>query len=114
MPARRQRASSVGLAKSPSGINGLDQITRGGLPSGRTSLVCGGAGCGKTLFAIEFLVKGALLYDEPGVFVAFEETQEELTRNVASLGIRLDELIERKLIAFDFIQIGRASCRERV
>src|SRR5262249_28608677 len=102
MPTRRRRAPSTGLAKSRSGIAGFDQITRGGLPSGRTSLVCGGAGCGKTLFAIEFLVKGALLYDEPGVFVAFEETQDEVTHNVASLGIDLDELIERKLIAFDF------------
>jgi circadian clock protein KaiC len=102
----------VGLAKSPSGINGFDQITRGGLPSGRTSLVCGGAGCGKTLFAVEFLVKGALLYDEPGVFVAFEETQDELIRNVASLGIRLDELIARKLIAFDFIRVERSEIEE--
>ena len=102
----------MGLAKSPSGINGFDQITRGGLPSGRTSLVCGGAGCGKTLFAVEFLVKGALLYDEPGVFVAFEETQDELIRNVASLGIRLDELIARKLIAFDFIRVERSEIEE--
>src|ERR1044071_7643665 len=112
MATRRRRAPSVGLAKSPSGINGFDQITRGGLPSGRTSLVCGGAGCGKTLFAVEFLVKGALLYDEPGVFVAFEETQDELIRNVASLGIRLDELIARKLIAFDFIRVERSEIEE--
>ncbi|HEX7941325.1 MAG TPA: circadian clock protein KaiC [Gemmatimonadaceae bacterium] len=112
MPTRRRRAPSVGLAKSPTGINGFDQITRGGLPSGRPSLVCGGAGCGKTLFAIEFLVKGALLYDEPGVFVAFEETQEELIHNVASLGIRLDELIARKLIAFDFIRVERSEIEE--
>lgn len=112
MPTRRRRAPSAGLAKSPSGIDGFDQITRGGLPSGRTSLVCGGAGCGKTLFAIEFLVKGALLYDEPGVFVAFEETQEELIRNVASLGIRLDELIAQKRIAFDFIRVERSEIEE--
>src|SRR5215470_3185515 len=112
MPIHRRRAPSVGLAKSPSGIDGFDQITQGGLPSGRTSLICGGAGCGKTLFAIEFLVKGALLHDEPGVFVAFEETQEELTRNVASLGIRLDELIARKLIAFDFIRVERSEIEE--
>lgn len=101
-----------GLAKSPSGINGFDQIAQGGLPSGRTSLVCGGAGCGKTLFAIEFLVKGALLHDEPGVFVAFEETEEELIHNVASLGIRLDDLIARKLIAFDFIRVERSEIEE--
>ena len=102
----------MALAKSPTGIDGFDQITRGGLPSGRTSLVCGGAGCGKTLFAVEFLVKGALLYDEPGVFVAFEETEEELIRNVASLGIRLDELIARKLVAFDFIRVERSEIEE--
>lgn len=112
MRTRRRRAPSAGLAKSPSGINGFDQITQGGLPRGRTSLVCGGAGCGKTLFAIEFLVKGALLHDEPGVFVAFEETQDELTRNVASLGIDLDELIARKLIAFDFIRVERSEIEE--
>ena len=82
------------------------------MPSGRTSLVCGGAGCGKTLFAIEFLVKGAVLYDEPGVFVAFEETEDELIHNVASLGIRLDELIAQKLIAFDFIRVERSEIQE--
>lgn len=112
MPTHRRRAPGVELAKSPSGIDGFDQITRGGLPRGRTSLVCGGAGCGKTLFAIEFLVKGALLYDEPGVFVAFEETQEELIHNVASLGIRLDELIAQKRIAFDFIRLERSEIEE--
>lgn len=112
MPTRRRRAPTVALAKSPTGIDGFDQITRGGLPTGRTSLVCGGAGCGKTLFAMDFLVKGALLYDEPGVFIAFEETQEELVHNVASLGIRLDELIARKLIAFDFIRVERAEIEE--
>lgn len=112
MPTRRRRAPGAGLAKSPSGISGFDQITRGGLPRGRTSLVCGGAGCGKTLFAIEFLVKGAVLYDEPGVFVAFEETEDELIRNVASLGIRLDELIAKKLIAFDFIRVERSEIEE--
>ncbi len=112
MATRRRRTPSAVLAKSPSGIDGFDQITQGGLPSGRTSLVCGGAGCGKTLFAIEFLVKGALLYGEPGVFVAFEETEEELTHNVASLGIRLDELIARKLIAFDFIHVERSEIEE--
>jgi circadian clock protein KaiC len=112
MPTRRRRARAMGLAKSPSGIDGFDQITQGGLPTGRTSLVCGGAGCGKTLFAIEFLVKGALLHGEPGVFVAFEETEEELIRNVASLGIRLDELIARKLIAFDFIRVERSEIEE--
>src|SRR5512143_1192157 len=72
------------LAKAPTGITGLDEITNGGLPKGRPTLVCGDAGGGKTLLAMEFLVRGATQYDEPGVFMAFEETAEELTNNVAS------------------------------
>ncbi|MFZ1282155.1 MAG: ATPase domain-containing protein, partial [Ignavibacteriaceae bacterium] len=72
------------LPKSPTSIQGFDEITGGGLPKGRPTLVCGGAGCGKTLFAMEFLVRGATLYNEPGVFISFEETEKELTSNVAS------------------------------
>jgi circadian clock protein KaiC len=82
------------LEKCPSGIPGLDEITDGGLPRGRPTLVCGTAGCGKTLLGMEFLVKGATEYGEPGVFMAFEETAEELTKNVFSLGFDLDELAE--------------------
>ena len=81
------------LRKSSTGIRGLDEITGGGLPAGRPTLVCGGAGCGKTLLAMEFLVRGATEYDEPGVFMAFEETGEELTENVASLGFDLKALV---------------------
>src|SRR5690349_21260627 len=81
-----------GLPKSPTGIRGFDEITFGGLPRGRPSLVCGRAGCGKTLFAVEFLVHGAMEYNEPGVFIAFEETEEDLAKNVASLGYDLGEL----------------------
>ena len=80
------------LPKSPTGIRGLDEITGGGLPSGRPTLVCGGAGCGKTLLAMEFLVRGAAEFGEPGVFMAFEETAEELAQNVASLGFDLKAL----------------------
>ena len=80
------------LPKSPTSIQGLDEITGGGLPKGRPTLVCGGAGCGKTLFAMEFLVRGATQYNEPGVFISFEETEKELTANVASLGFDLDSL----------------------
>ncbi|MEY2499643.1 MAG: circadian clock protein KaiC, partial [Verrucomicrobiota bacterium] len=80
------------MRKSPTGIRGLDEITGGGLPAGRPTLVCGGAGCGKTLLAMEFLVRGATEYGEPGVFMAFEETREELTENVASLGFDLKAL----------------------
>ena len=69
------------LSKTPTGISGLDEITLGGIPKGRPTLVCGGPGCGKTLFAVEFLVKGATDYNEPGVFIAFEEKTEELTIN---------------------------------
>ncbi len=86
------------LPKAPTSIQGLDEITGGGLPKGRPTLVCGGAGCGKTLFAMEFLVHGALQYHEPGVFVSFEETEKELTANVASMGFDLDDLVKRKKI----------------
>jgi circadian clock protein KaiC len=81
-----------GIAKTPSGIHGLDEITKGGLPKGRPTLICGSAGCGKTLLAMEFLVRGATEYDEPGVFFAFEETAEELGQNVRSLGFDLEAL----------------------
>src|SRR3972149_2311867 len=86
------------LPKSPTSIQGLDEITGGGLPKGRPTLVCGGAGCGKTLFAMEFLVRGATLYNEPGVFISFEETEKELTANVASLGFDLNSLVASKKI----------------
>src|SRR4029453_13596697 len=77
------------IPKSPSGIAGLDEITGGGLPKGRPTLIAGAAGCGKTLFAMEFLVRGATQFNEPGVFMAFEENAEELAQNVASLGFDL-------------------------
>jgi len=80
------------LAKTPTGITGLDEITGGGLPLGRPTLVCGDAGCGKTLMSIEFIVRGATEFNEPGVFMAFEEKADELASNVASLGFDLDKL----------------------
>ena len=80
------------LSKTKTGINGLDEITVGGLPKGRPTLICGGPGCGKTLMALEFIVKGATLYNETGVFMAFEEKADELTTNVASLGFDLEKL----------------------
>ncbi|MCK9407542.1 MAG: circadian clock protein KaiC [Bacteriovoracaceae bacterium] len=95
------------LPKSPTSIQGLDEITGGGLPKGRPTLICGGAGCGKTLFAMEFLVRGATLYNEPGVFISFEETEKELTANVASLGFDLDKLVKRKKIWLEHIHIER-------
>lgn len=95
------------LPKSPTSIQGFDEITGGGLPKGRPTLVCGGAGCGKTLFAMEFLVRGATIYDEPGVFISFEETEKELIANVASLGFDLARLIRRKKIWLEHIHVER-------
>jgi circadian clock protein KaiC len=100
------------LPKSPTGIQGLDEITGGGLPKGRPTLICGGAGCGKTLFAMEFLVRGARQFNEPGVFMAFEETAKDLTQNVASLGFDLKDLIAHKKMALDFVYIERSEIEE--
>ena len=102
----------VALPKAPTGIQGLDDITEGGLPLGRPTLICGCAGSGKTLFAIEFLVRGALECNEPGVFMAFEETSEELAQNVASLGFNLKNLTARKKMIVDFVRIERSEIRE--
>jgi circadian clock protein KaiC len=100
------------MPKSPTGIQGLDEITAGGLPKGRPTLVCGGAGCGKTLLAMEFLVRGATQFHEPGVFMAFEETAKDLTQNVASLGFDLNDLIARKRILLDFVYVERSEIEE--
>src|ERR671939_462452 len=100
----KQRAARA-LAKAPTGIKGLDEITDGGLPRGRPTLVCGGAGCGKTLFGIQFLVRGILDHDEPGVYVSFEETPEEITQNVASLGWDLDVLVADGRLALEYIRL---------
>jgi len=95
------------LPKSATGIQGLDELTGGGVPQGRPTLVCGGAGCGKTLLSMEFLIHGAIRFGEPGVFMAFEETVADLTQNVASLGFDLDDLVARRLLALDFVRIDR-------
>jgi circadian clock protein KaiC len=100
------------LAKSPTGIDGFDQITAGGLPTGRPTLICGGAGCGKTLFAISFLVHGAVKFGEPGVFMSFEESSHELKQNVASLGFDLPGLIEKKKIVIDHVRVERSEIEE--
>jgi circadian clock protein KaiC len=114
-PQLHSSTSSVSvtlLPKCPTGIQGLDEITGGGLPRGRPTLVCGGAGCGKTLLAAEFLVRGAAQFDEPGVLMAFEETEKELTANVASLGFDLAGLVQRKKIVIDHVHIERSDTQE--
>jgi circadian clock protein KaiC len=104
--------SATCLPKCPTGIQGLDEITGGGLPRGRPTLVYGGAGCGKTLFAAEFLVRGAAQFGEPGVFMSFEETDAELKANVASLGFDLADLARRKKIVLDHVYIERSEITE--
>jgi len=117
--AKRQAAGkkqaaieSAILEKTLTGIKGLDEITGGGLPKGRPTLVAGAAGSGKTLLAMEFLVHGAADYNEPGVFMAFEETGEELTKNVKSLGFDLTELSDKKLISLDYVYVERSEIEE--
>lgn len=100
------------LPKAATGIQGLDEITGGGLPRSRPTLVCGAAGCGKTLLAMEFLVRGAAQYDEPGVFMAFEETAADLTQNVRSLGFDLDDLQNQKKLVVDFVRVERSEIEE--
>lgn len=117
--AKRARRSARGasakdevLRKIETGIGGFDQVTGGGVPEGRTTILCGGAGCGKTLFSLQFLVRGALDHDEPGVFLAFEETERDIVKNVASLGFDLRDLERRRLLAIDHVAIERAQIEE--
>jgi circadian clock protein KaiC len=100
------------LPKTRTGIDGLDQVTGGGLPKGRPTLVCGGPGCGKTLLAMEFLVRGATQFNEPGAFITFEETGEELAQNVRSLGFDLEQLVKDRKIALDHVRIDAAEIEE--
>jgi circadian clock protein KaiC len=95
------------------GIAGLDEVTEGGLPRGRPTLVCGSAGSGKTLLGMESIVRGIVEFDEPGVFMSFEETAEELAKNVASLGFDVSKLIDQKKMAIDYVH-GDLSNTERV
>ena len=100
------------LEKCPTGIKGLDEITKGGLPKGRPTLLCGCAGSGKTLFAMEFLMRGAMDYEEPGVFMTFEESPEDLAKNFISLGFDLHDMTSRGLIATDYVRIERSEVEE--
>jgi circadian clock protein KaiC len=108
----KDREPAFELPKAKTGIHGLDEITGGGLPRGRPTLVCGGAGCGKTMLAAEFIVRGATEMGEPGVFMTFEESTEELTANVRSLGFDLDKLARQKKVALDFVHIERSEIEE--
>lgn len=100
------------LEKAYTGIAGFDEVTKGGVPKGRPTIVCGGPGCGKTMFALEFLVRGATQYNEPGVLMTFEETSEEMARNVASLGFDLKGLATRKKLVLEYVRIEPAEIHE--
>src|ERR1700674_3511717 len=109
---KARQSSSKTLRKAFTGIQGLDEITGGGLPSGRPTLVSGGAGSGKTLFGLEFLVRGAPQYNEPGVFMSFEETIPDLLKNAASLGFDLGRLVADKKLFLDHVYISRSEIAE--
>jgi circadian clock protein KaiC len=105
-------ASAERLEKSRTGIAGFDEVTNGGVPKGRPTIVCGGPGCGKTMFAVEFLVRGATEYNEPGVLMTFEETSEEMTKNVASLGFHLKGLAAQEKLVLEYVRIEPAEIHE--
>jgi circadian clock protein KaiC len=105
-------ANARRLEKARSGIVGFDEVTNGGVPKGRPTIVCGGPGCGKTMFALEFLVRGATEYNEPGVLMTFEETSEEMTKNVASLGFDLQGLVAQRKLALDYVRIEPSEIHE--
>jgi circadian clock protein KaiC len=105
-------SSPQGISKSPTGIAGFDDLTLGGVPTARPTLVCGSAGCGKTLFATTFLIHGARDFDEPGVFVSFEERPGDIVSNVASLGFALNKLVDDQKIAFEYIALDRSELEE--
>ena len=111
-PTKKPVKDVTTLQKCRTGIKGLDEITGGGLPLGRPTLVCGGTGCGKTLLAMEFLVRGAMEYGEPGVFMSFEEKTEELTKNFASLGFDLNDLVARSILDLDYVHVERSEIEE--
>src|SRR5580704_12615470 len=112
--ARRNENSTVKpqLEKARTGISGFDEITKGGVPQGRPTIVCGGPGCGQTMFAVEFLVRGATEFGEPGLLMTFEETAAEMNKNVKSLGFDLDDLAARKKLVMDYVRIEPAEIQE--
>jgi len=108
----RRKNTARTLPKCPTGISGLDDITQGGLPRGRPSLICGAAGCGKSLMSMEFLVRGATQFGEPGVLMTFEEPPRDVAKNIASLGFDLEDLVARKKLAVDYVQVDRNEIEE--
>ncbi len=111
-PKAMKKSTTKTFLKTPSGISGLDEITEGGFPAGRPTLICGSAGCGKTLLAMQFLVKGITEYNEPGVFMSFEESGNDLTQNVSSLGFDLKKLIASNKLRIDQVRIERSEIQE--
>lgn len=112
MATKQRSSTSPRLVKAPTGITGFDEITGGGVPAGRPTLVCGAAGCGKSLFATEFLVRGAMQHGEPGVLMTFEEAAEDIKKNVASLGFNLNDLVAKKKLVIDHVQVERSQIEE--
>jgi circadian clock protein KaiC len=110
--AKRPASGAMPLKKCPTGILGLDEISGGGLPKGRTTIVCGGPGCGKTMLGVEFLVRGAMKFNEPGVLMAFEETPRDIATNVASLGFDIQALARRKKLYLDFLSVESSEIKE--
>ena len=111
-PKSKNVSSQQAIAKSPTGIQGLDEITNGGLPKGRPTLVCGGAGSGKTLLAASFLFNGVVRFGEPGVLVTFEETEQELASDLASLGYDLQDLVKQGKLVVDYVRVERSEIEE--
>ncbi|HMF70445.1 MAG TPA: circadian clock protein KaiC [Flavitalea sp.] len=113
MPSKFKTKKTTGiLSKTPTGIIGLDEITSGGLPTGRPTLICGSAGAGKTLFSIEFIIRGAIEFGEPGVIMSFEENVDDLELNVASLGFDLKKLQKEGLVKIDHVRVERSEIEE--
>jgi circadian clock protein KaiC len=108
----KEKSHSFIFPKTPTGVDGLDEITDGGFPKGRPTLICGGAGCGKTLLSMQFLIKGITEYDEPGVFMSFEEPTEDIIQNVRSLGFDLEQFKTDKKLVLDYVRVERSEIEE--
>ncbi len=112
-PKKHLASNHKKLPKCPTGIKGFDEVTEGGLPKNRTTLICGGAGSGKTLLGLDFLIKGATDFKEPGIFMSFEETEDELYKDVASLNLDLEGLVSQKKIHFEYVLLERKDIQEQ-